>query len=172
MQGIAKMSGEKSSLTIEEQLKVWENQLDKYLDSIGVNSIISNPEVEELLTLKRQELEAMTPEQLGESAYLLSQYAAFVKKQINRNRNRVFWAQDRLDMLIGIEFSKYKLQNEVVKHDVVVSRIVSGNSVAGKLKSVILHAQGRLNELEDLPFALNNMAKSLLELQQSKRFKK
>lgn len=166
------MAGENNSKDTATRLKEYEKVLDDYLQNIGVGSIQFNAEVEDVLTMTQIELRGLSPEDLGEKAYVLAQYSAYIRKEYNRNNTRLQWAEHDLRLLIAKEYGNYKSSDEYIKYDLVVTRIVNANSVARALYDIIKHARSRVNELEGLSSAINTMSKVIMELQQTKRYRR
>lgn len=166
------MTGEQKSKDVNDRLKEYERVLDEYLTGIGVNSFTYNPEVDDILSLTKNHLRGMSPEELGENSYILAQYSAYIQKEYNRQVTRVKWARTDLERIVSALFSEYKTKDEFVKHEVVVGRIMKDNTVAKKLGSIVKFAEGRMSELQGLSQSVNVMSNTLIELQRTKRYRK
>lgn len=165
------MSGENKSS--KDRLAEFEQILNEYTQGIGINGIQYNAEVNDVLSLTREQLRGMHPEDCGELAFILSQYAVFIQKEQNRQRARVDWAEREISYLIALEQSKYYGgDTKYVKYDLLRATIIKGNSAAQALDNIVRHAKARHVELDKVSSNINLMSKALIELQQTKRYKK
>lgn len=167
------MSGEQ--LSAKQQLAEFEKILNEYTDGIGLNRIQHNSEVSKILTLSRKELNGMDPEDCGECSFILSQYSSYIRKEHNRQRVRVHWAEKKLANLIARESSKYGFGGDkarYTKYELLKGTIVAADGAAKVLDNIQTHAKAREIELEGLATEINTMAKALIELQQTKRYRR
>lgn len=167
------MSGEKKSN--QDRLADFERVLNEYTDTLGFATIRYNTDVDQILELSRAQLRGMSTEDCGESAFILAQYAVFIQKEQNRQKVRIDWAERELSDIISREASNYGFggdKGRYVKYDMIRSTVVSGNGAAKALNNIIRHAKARSLELDQISMNINIMSKCLIELQQTKRYKK
>lgn len=131
---------------ITDQLKKIEEVLDQYDSNIGLDKIIYNEDVEEVLLLNASQLSSLDKSKLEEYSFLLAQYAAVLNKEINRNKARLYWAEDKLNRLIAQHNNKYS--GQFMKFEIIKYTIINNDTAASKLNQIILHAQLRILEVD------------------------
>ena len=166
------MSGKSKSA--EDRLKDFEKVLNQYTDTLGFSTIRYNTDIDEILELTREQLRGMSTDDCGEASFLLAQYAVFIQKERNRQNVRIDWAERELSNIIVSEASNYFDSDRIkyTKYDFVKSTVIAGNGAAKVLENIIKHAKGRSIELDQIASNINVMSKCLIELQQTKRYKK
>ena len=78
--------GLKMLKTSKEELKYWDDILDEYEQSIGFNSYkedaLPATELNEYLTMSRDVIEKLTPEDCAQIAYRLGQFSFHIQRTI------------------------------------------------------------------------------------------
>ena len=96
--------------TTKEELEHWDTILDEYEQGMGLPNYITEglpaEELNEYLTMSRDVLEKVTPDQCGEIAYRLSQFAFHVQRTINREIARYNWSDDKIKEVIADEINR------------------------------------------------------------------
>jgi len=166
------MSGDAKSA--KDRLKEFEALLNEYTQKIGTYGIVYPQDVTIILQLTKDHLRGMSPEDLGEDAFILSQYGLYLQKEKNRHSIRVDWANGELDLLIAREAGNYGMDGgkSFIKYELLRSRIVIADSAAQALYQIVKHARARVTEIDQMSYQMNIMSKALIELQQTKRYKR
>ncbi len=167
------MSGEIKSA--KDRLADFEKILNDYTAGIGLSRIQHNPEVGQIFTLTREELRGMDPEDCGECAVILSLYSSYIQTEQNRQQVRVDWAERELSHLIAREKDNYGFggdKGKFTKYELLKSTIVVHDGAAKLLDQIITHARARAMTLDKISVNINLVSKSLIELQQTKRYRK
>ena len=78
--------------TAKEDLQHWDNILDEYESSIALPKYsaqygVSESEINQYLTMTRDELEKISPEDCAQISYRLAQFSFHVQRTINRDSN-------------------------------------------------------------------------------------
>jgi hypothetical protein len=153
--------------TFQERLKEYEEILNKYTEGFGLQFILYNKEVEPVLGLVYDQIQNLDSDGCDSYAYLLNQYSLVLTKEINRNKARLNWAQKQLDLLVASQAKKYVGADEkasFIKYELLCNRVILNDSSAQVLNSIILHAGGRVQELENIHIKIDLMAKTLSNL--------
>lgn len=158
------MSGEPKSF--KERLKEYESVLDQYNVKIGVAHILYHTEVNAIMLYNGDELRGLSAEECGEGAFILSNYAAFIQMEYNRQKARVEWAETELTKIIGSTGDRYG--DGYTKYELRKARCIADDSSAKVLGDIIRHAGGRAIQLEGIADGLRDMARYLNGLQFSK----
>jgi hypothetical protein len=97
-----------------------------------------------------------------------------LQKEKNRHSIRVDWANGELDLLIAREAGNYGMDGgkSFIKYELLRSRIVIADSAAQALYQIVKHARARVTEIDQMSYQMNIMSKALIELQQTKRYKR
>lgn len=155
-------------MTAKDEVSYWDNILDEYENSIGLPryqaSVLSESELNQYLTMSRDEIEKLTPEDCGQIAYRLSQFSFHTQRTINREQARYDWAEDTIKSIIADEINSYKGYGYVEKS----SQAIKHNDKASAIDKIKKYAKQRLNRLSYLATSINNMSNILLNVQKLK----
>lgn len=162
-----KMSGQ-NELTVSSSWEKINTAVQQYLDSIGVNKIKYNNEVEQILSYTLDELKKLTPLELEESAYVLAQYALFIQKEFNTHYAKHEWARRNLDNYIGTRAKEYG--DKFTKFEEKRGAIIKDSPVAGALDKMIKEASIRVNSLEQISVRINAIARILENISGKRKY--
>lgn len=155
-------------MNTKEQVGEWDKILDEYEQSIGLGTYRSDsfPEIElnQYLTMTRDELEKTTPEVCGEMAYRLGQFAFHVQRSINREVSRMNWADESIKETISEEINTYKGYGYVEK----AYQAIKNNDKASALQKIKKYAKQRSDRLQYLANSIKHLSDILLSIQKSK----
>ena len=155
-------------MNTKEQVNEWDKILDEYEQSIGMGSYASNSfpegELNQYLTMTRDELEKTTPEVCGEMAYRLGQFAFHVQRSINREISRMNWADESIKETISEEINNYKGYGYTEK----AYQAIKNNDKAAALQKIKKYAKQRSDRLQYLANSIKHLSDILLSIQKSK----
>lgn len=163
------MSGNDKSKNVESRLQEFQNKLKVYTDSIGLNKVSYNSDIEHIINLDRSILQKMSSMDCDESAFLLSQYANFLQKEENNYKIEVLWAEKHLERIVAENETNYTGGSQFVKYELLKQKVILGNSAAKALNGIIVNASARALALSQLSNKMLNMANYLSQLSRSKR---
>jgi hypothetical protein len=156
------------AMTSKEELEHWDNILDDYENQIGFtkykSSLLSESELNHYLTMNRDELEKLTPDDCGQIAYRLSQFSFHVQRTINREQARHDWAEDTTRSVIADEINSYKGYGYLEKS----LQAIKHNDKAKSLDKIRIYAKQRIDRLSYLANSINNLSHILLNIQKLK----
>ena len=141
------------------------DSLDNYISGEQIYSVQINPEVETIINLESVELEALTPEECCEKAYVLFGYCNYVQSVSNQHSVKLNWAEKQLNLIVpkqAAQFDKY------MKWEQKYFSIIENDEFAKKLFEVKLAAESRTMWLDNKIKDLRRMADTLLELSRRK----
>lgn len=152
----------------KEEVAYWDNILDEYENSMGLprynSSLMPEQELNTYLTMNRDEIEKLTPEDCGQIAYRLSQFSFHTQRTINREQARYDWAEDTIKSTIADELNSYKGYGYLEKS----TQAIKHNDKASSLDKIKTYAKQRLDRLSYLATSINNMSNILLNIQKLK----
>ena len=152
----------------KEELQEWDSILDEYESTIGlpkyVSAALPETELNQYLTMSRDEIEKLTPEDCGQVAYRLAQFSFHTQRTANREQARYDWAEDTIKSIIADEINSYKGYGYVEKS----MQAIKHNEKASSLEKIRKYAKQRLNRLSYLSSSINNMSHILLNVQKLK----
>lgn len=155
-------------MTAKEEISYWDNILDEYENSIGLpkynSSSMSEEELNGYLTMSRDEIEKLTPEDCGQIAYRLGQFSFHTQRTINREQARYDWAEDTIKGIIADEINSYKGYGYLEKS----VQAIKHNDKASALEKIRKYAKQRLNRLSYIATSINNLSNILLNIQKLK----
>lgn len=155
-------------MTAKEEVGYWDNILDEYENSIGLpkyaSSSMSEDELNRYLTMNRDEVEKLTPEDCGQIAYRLGQFSFHTQRTINREQARYDWADDTIKSIIADEINSYKGYGYIEKS----CQAIKHNDKASALDKIRKYAKQRLNRLSYIATSINNLSNILLNVQKLK----
>jgi hypothetical protein len=152
-------------MTLEEVTAV----LDKYTGQHGLN-IRGNNLSEKYMNLTTNDMQHMGPEELGEAAYVLSNYALYLQKEVNHQQAIVVWCKDNLDYILADKADQYG--GQFCPHAERKLLAIKDSEIARELYKVQMHAKMRVETLSFMPSRIEALSKKLEELQQTKRRQK
>ena len=87
--------------TAKEDLQHWDNILDEYEASIALPRYaaqygVSESEINQYLTMTRDEIEKLSPEDCAQISYRLAQFAFHIQRTINREIARSNWSEETI----------------------------------------------------------------------------
>lgn len=158
------------SKTAKEEVQYWDSILDEYESSIGLKkyesqeSGLTESELQGYLTMDRAILEKLSPEDCGNIAYRLGQYAFFVQRTINREIARYNWAEESIKEIIADEINTYKGYGYIEKS----SQAIKHNDKASALNNIKKYAKQRSDRLSYLANGIKNLSDIILSIQKNK----
>jgi hypothetical protein len=162
------METSNKAMTSKEELEHWDNILDEYENQIGFTKYKSNllpeSELNGYLTMNRDELEKLTPDDCGQIAYRLSQFSFHVQRTVNREQARHDWAEDTTRSVIADEINSYKGYGYLEKS----LQAIKHNDKARPLDKIRIYAKQRIDRLSYLANSINNLSNILLNIQKLK----
>ncbi len=164
------MSGQQDSLseTTKERLKKFEEILQTYVDGIGIGTVSYYPlEVNSCMSLTYDEILKLNEEECAAKAFVLSRFAIYIQKEFNRQQVRIKWAKTNLDGTLAKEGDKYG--DKYTKYDQKLAMLCNDNSQAKTLSDIVLYAEARMLELNELSKHLTLISRTLSDMRQTKR---
>lgn len=156
------------NLNSKDELNYWDTILDEYESSIGLpkynSNIMSESELNSYLTMSRDEIEKLTPDDCGQIAYRLSQFSFHTQRTINREQARFDWADETIKSIIANELNSYKGYGYLEKS----LQAIKQNEKASGLDKIKKYAQQRINRLSYIATSINNLANILMNIQKNK----
>jgi hypothetical protein len=154
--------------TSKEELEYWDKILDEYENSIGLpssnRSIESSDELNQYLTMTRDMIEKLTPEDCAQISYRLGQMSFHIQRTLNREIARHNWAEDTAKMVVAEELNNYKGYGYIEKF----YQAVKNNDRASSLYKIQKYAKQRMDRLSYLSNSLKNLSDILLAVQRNK----
>lgn len=158
------------SKTAKEEMQHWDSILDEYESSVGLgkyvaqNIHLAESELQEYLSMNREVLEKLSPEDCGNIAYRLGQYAFFIQRTINREIARYNWADDTIKETIADEINNYKGYGYAEKS----GQAIKHNDKATALNNIKKYAKQRSDRLSYLANSIKNLSDIILSIQRNK----
>lgn len=154
--------------TAKEELGEWDTLLDQYENSIGLSlynpMVLSEDELNTYLTMNRDELEKITPEDCGQISYRLAQFSFHVQRTINRELARFNWAEETIKEIIADEINNYKGYGYIEKS----YQAIKHNDKAQALNKIKKYAKQRSDRLSYLANGIKNLSDILMNIQKIK----
>jgi len=154
--------------TTKEEVKYWDDILDEYEKSIGLpkykNDSLSEDELNEYLTMNRDVLEKLSPEDCAQISYRLGQFSFHIQRTINREIARYNWAEENVKETIADEINNYKGYGYVEKSN----QAIKHNDRAQSLNNIQKFAKQRSDRLSYLANNVKNLSDILLSIQRTK----
>jgi DNA repair ATPase RecN len=159
-------SVQSSNKGVADRLVAFENELNHYSATLGLNFIRHNTDVNRAFELSEADIKALDAIGCGELSLMLSNYALYIQKEVNRVIAKRNWAKANIDMLMAQhskDFSQY------MKYEEKINSLCNTNSAALELNKIYVGLTAKFDELNKMAERLDSMAYRLDELQKSKR---
>lgn len=154
--------------TSKEELQYWDSVLDTYENSLGLpeynTSIFGSEEINKYLSMTRDEIEKLTPEDCAQISYRLAQYCFFIQRTLNREIARNNWADCSIKEVIADEINNYKGYGYIEKS----LQAIKHNDKASGLDKIKKYAQQRIDRLSYLAGNIKNLSDIILSVQKTK----
>ncbi len=154
--------------TSAEDIHHWDAVLDQYEQSVGlpIYATESMPSIElnEYLTMNRDSLERLSPEDCAQIAYRLAQFSFHIQRTLNRELARHNWSEETIKEAIADELNNYKGYGFVEKS----LQAIKHNEKAHSLNKIKKYAKQRVDRLSYLANVTKNLSDIILSVQKSK----
>jgi hypothetical protein len=152
----------------KEEVKHWDDILDEYEHSVGLpqykNDILPENELNEYLTMSRDILEKLGPEDCAQISYRLGQFSFHIQRTVNREIARYNWAEELVKETIADELNNYKGYGYAEK----AGQAIKHNERAQALNNIKRFAKQRSDRLSYLANGIKNLSDILLSIQKNK----
>lgn len=152
----------------KEDIAHWDSILDEYENSVGLSQYVSDAlpssELNHYLTMSRDELEKLNPEDCAQISYRLGQFSFHTQRSVNREIARYNWADETIKELIADEINNYKGYGYVEK----AYQAIKHNDKASSLNNIKKYAKQRSDRLAYLANNIKNLSDILLSIQKNK----
>tara|TARA_B100002019_G_scaffold30951_2_gene24982 strand:- start:2016 stop:2507 length:492 start_codon:yes stop_codon:yes gene_type:complete len=156
------------SKTSKEQVEYWDKILDQYENSIGLPAYnrdsLPEKELNQYLSMNRDELEKLTPQDCGQIAYRISQFVFHLQRTINREIARHNWAEEEIKITIADDINNYKGYGYIEKS----YQAIKHNEKAYALNQIKKYAKQRNDRLSYMANSLKNLSDILVSVQRTK----
>lgn len=149
----------------KQQVERVDKALDEYERSQGLPKLVPHNEAETYLNMSRGEMHKMYPDDCGEAAVILAQYAFHIQRACNEELARMNWAEDMIKKTIAYEISQYK----AASYEERKIQAVNGNDFTSKLDKIRIWAKARYDRIAYLSSKIEFLAQTFRDLQQTKR---
>lgn len=152
----------------KEELSYWDDILDEYEKGLGLPKYSSESllesELNSYLSMDRQQIEKLTPEDCAQISYRLSQFGFHIQRTVNREIARYNWADESIKEAIADDINNYKGYGYVEK----AYQAIKHNDKANGLNKIKKYAKQRIDRLSYLSNNLKNLSDIILSIQRTK----
>lgn len=156
------------SSSTSDQVNYWDKILDEYETSLGLPSynsvLLPENELNEYLTMNRDVLEKLSPEDCAQISYRLGQFSFHIQRTINRENARYNWAEESIKETIADEINNYKGYGYLEKS----TQAIKHNDKANALNKIKKYAKQRSDRLTYIASSIKNLSDILLSIQKTK----
>ena len=157
-----------TKISSKDELNNWDKLLDEYEQSIGLSSYKSNflpeSELNSYLSMNRDELEKLNPDDCAQISYRLSQFSFHIQRTINRELARYNWADETIKDTIADELNNYKGYGYVEKS----YQAIKHNDKAISLNKIKKYAKQRADRLSYLANGVKNLSDIIMAISKIK----
>ena len=150
--------------TAKEELEQWDSLLDEYEKSSGLGTyssgILPESELQEYLTMNRDVLEKLTPEDCWQISYRLAQFSFHIQRTANRENARYNWAEETIKEVIADELNSYKGYGYLEKS----IQAIKHNDRANVLNRIKKYAKQRADRLQYLSNSIKNLSDIIVNI--------
>lgn len=155
-------------MNTKQEVETWDKVLDDYEKGVGLPTYladgISETELQEYLTMNRNVIEKLSPEDCAQISMRLGQFAFHIQRTLNREIARHNWAEETIKETIAFDINNYKGYGYAEKS----YQAISGNDKAQALNKIKKYAKQRMDRLGYLANNLKNLSDILLSIQRNK----
>jgi hypothetical protein len=151
-----------------EQINYWDKVLDEYETGLGLPQyaaqFLSEQELKTYLTMDRDMLEKLSPEDCAQIAYRLAQFSFHTQRTLNREMARYNWADETIKETIADDINNYKGYGYIEKS----AQAIKHNDKAATLQKIKKYAKQRSDRLTYLSSSIKNLSDIILSIQKAK----
>lgn len=155
-------------MNTKEQVEMWDKVLDEYENGVGLPVYSSNSfpenELQTYMTMNRDAIEKLTPEDCAQISMRLGQFAFHVQRTLNREIARHNWAEETIKETIAFTINDYKGYGYIEKS----YQAINDNEKATALNKIKKYAKQRMDRLGFLANNIKNISDILLSIQRTK----
>lgn len=155
-------------MNTKEQVEYWDKVLDEYEHGVGLPNYSSDSfpeqELQTYLTMNRDAIEKLSPEDCAQISMRLGQFAFHVQRTLNREIARHNWAEESVKETIAFAINDYKGYGYVEKS----YQAINDNEKASALNKIKKYAKQRMDRLGFLANNIKNISDILLSIQRTK----
>lgn len=150
------MSGEKDFLDkkMEEAIGV----LEKMSQSMLLDKINVNHEVEKYLSMREEFIEKMTPAELATGEYILSSYSLVVQRKLNRANAIHKYANTCFEKILAKSYGDF---DQMMKYEARRAAVSNSNDYAKRLSDIMSEQELITNDLTFVSQSINHLSNSL-----------
>jgi hypothetical protein len=149
----------------KQKLERINKALDEYEESKGLIKYKPHNEADRFINMKHSDMQKLTPDELGEAAILLAQFAYHIQRAFNEEVGRVNWAEDEVKRTIAGEVNQYQGSSYEERKLLAIKE----NEYARKLDYIRSYAKARADRLGYLSSRMEFLAKMFSDLRQTKK---
>ena len=156
--------------TAKEELQYWDSILDEYENGLNLPnyqiaiSAFGAEEINQYLSMNRDVIEKLSPEDCAQIAYRLGQYSLYMQRTINREIARYNWADEKIKEVICYEINNYKGYGYIEKS----SQAIKHNEKANILNGIKKYAKQRSDRLSYISNGIKSLSDIILSVQKTK----
>lgn len=154
--------------TSSDQVNYWDKVLDEYESSLGLpaysSKILPEEELNQYLTMDRNVIEKLSPEDCAQISYRLAQFSFHIQRTINRELARYNWAEETLKETIADEINNYKGYGYIEKS----TQAIKHNEKGSSLNKIKKYAKQRSDRLNYIAASVKNLSDIILSIQKMK----
>lgn len=158
-----------NSRSAKEDLQYWDSILDEYESSLALPKYssqygVGETEINQYLSMSRDEIEKLTPEDCAQISYRLAQFSFHVQRSLNREIARYNWSEETIKETIADEINNYKGYGFVEKS----LQAIKHNDKASSLNNIKKYAKQRIDRLSYIANSIKNLSDIILAIQKTK----
>lgn len=151
----------------DDRIKSQTEILDKFEKQAGLPECKSpgtEDELSEYLNMPREAIELLSAIDCSEISYKLAQYAFYLQRVTNRQKERVNWISTEIDKVIAPKISQYSGNWTMQK-----SAAIADNDFCRRYQQIQQECQQRIDRLDYLSKCISNMSEQMKNLSFAKR---
>ncbi len=153
----------------KEELQHWDKILDEYETSLAIPLYksdvgIASDEINQYLTMNRDIIEKLNPEDCAQISYRLMQFAFHIQRNLNREIARYNWAEESIKEVIADDINNYKGYGYIEKS----IQAIKHNDKANNINQIKKYAKQRMDRLSYLANNIKNLSDVVLAIQKTK----
>jgi len=157
---------ESSQNTAKQRLDFIEGKLKEFESDNGLGAIVIPKVSDEYMNLTKEEMKALSVEDLYYGIYALNSLSAAIQKAENAEKSRISWVESELPHLLSKVVSNYKAYSYQER----LHAAIKDNDYTDKLYQIKCWSQQRLDRLSYMSTRINGISNSLLEIAKSRKY--
>jgi len=164
------MDGEEESLNLATKTFNKLNQKSDQFDNlIGFPAHPSTIKTCDYLSITREFVKKLSPEDCVEIATELASYGIYIQRTLSKHLSHLHWIESKINLAIASQLNNFQGYYSFEQRKTMA---ILDNEYARQLEELRINTQVKVDMLSQIPYQINQLVRTLIEIQNTKKYQK